>query len=136
MPLIDIVWSLTVAIDFSNRLGIIWPMIYYCTSISVVTTSTTEMQIISLHSNEPEKKCSKLLPSSLHNTWILNTKRHYGLNVKILNYCIIYIYLNELIFQKLYNNCVPIWLSDFQRNQSKILIILPLKFSKFNLKKL
>jgi len=51
----------------------------------------------------------------------LNMKRHYSLNVKMLNY---YIYLFKWINFKNYN-CVPIWLSDFQRNQSEILIILP-----------
>ena len=53
--------------------------------------------------------------------------------ISMLRRTIIYIHLNELISENY--NCMPIWLSDFQRNQSKILIIPP-KFFKFNLKKL
>jgi len=56
----------------------------------------------------------------------LNTKHHYGLNVKMLNYYIS-IHLNEVISEII----IAIWLSDFQRNQSEILIILP-NFSNFS----
>ena len=48
----------------------------------------------------------------------LNKKRHYDLNVKMMNY-----YIYSYNFKN--DNCVPIWLSDFQRNQSEILIIFP-----------